>query len=66
MMTTITEQVVCLMLEDRAHLIGWDTSLARALDFPAGHLVWCVWRAAKRDYEFFDATCAILSATLGA
>lgn len=62
MTTSITEQtIVRLQYEDRANLIGSDTALARSLDFPSGHPVWCVWRHAKKEHEFFDATSTILS-----
>jgi hypothetical protein len=56
-----TETIIRLESEDSASLIGPDTSLARALKFPAGHPVWCIWRPAKQDHEFFDATCTVLS-----
>ena len=62
MMTSVTKTtIIRLRSRDTASLIGPDTDLARILNFPTGHWVWCIWQPAEQTYEFFDAFCTVLS-----
>lgn len=59
--TGATPAIITIGPADRVSAIGPDTGLARAAGFPAGHPILCVWRAATRKTDLYDAACTIIT-----